>query len=166
YRLLSDFIVTTNKKVRSVTGFVDLGDNGVGLSLFSGERVKTLLNVTGPYNGETAEFRILETNEIPLTFTESPRYKPTNQNPTAYITKNATGTAIRLRIDPTVNQTFSVSYLQNPKVLTSAQTEDIQWSENFEEAILTIAVAFSLLYDGDRQGFESLAKGVLSGFGI
>lgn len=126
------------------------------------------LTVSGG-NTEKKNYKLIPEYDIPLVFSDLPKFSPTKDGPLAFVTFNAAKTAKYLRVLPVHTSGTAVvfSWLQYPNTdLTSAGTEDIQWSSTFDTALLQIAYACSLIDDGKLGESEALLMSVFKRFNI
>lgn len=167
--LLRDFVI--NDVFTSSTQGLFTEDDATDSCLVipSGNRYRQVFHVNGIVSSGTDKraYQIIEYQDVTLTFNTSPKYTPSMYNPIAYYTIYSSGNAIRIR--PAVNDgiAYNVSYLQYPNTnLTSAGAEEIQWSSNYDEDILQLALAFVLKDDGNFQAFDEIVSRVMAHYQV
>jgi len=135
--------------------------------------LRVTLTVTGA-NVDKKNYRLISEHDVPLVFSTSdnPKYNPSKENPIGYVTYNSVNsvkTAKYLRLMPnhTSGELAVFSWLQYPNTdLTSAETEDVQWSSPFDTGLLQIAYAVSLRDDGKIGESQAVMQAVFREYGI
>ncbi|MCB0386884.1 MAG: hypothetical protein KDD43_15930, partial [Bdellovibrionales bacterium] len=146
--MLSDFTIRKAINPEAISGFIEDDSTGYGVPIVSGDRFVQLFRVaghvlSGTYGGRRS-YDIVEPQDVPLVFTNHPRHKATAYNLKAWVTKNLTGTAIRLMPNMTGTGKVYVTFLQRPRfdLKSINATDELQWSEIYHDDLLKLAVAF------------------------
>lgn len=181
--ILKDFVIVKAMTTVGVGGgFVDRAtgesncagiwlDNWPSGNVYRVKRpLRLVADVSGGSSTEKKNYKIISEHDVPLLSSDGlSKFRSGIDSPMAYVTYNMSGTAKYLRMKPnqTSGQTVMFSWLQYPNTdLTSAGTEDIQWSSIFDTALLQIAYALSLRDDGKTPEYQAILQATLRELGV
>lgn len=179
FELLNDFIAT---KLVSATGSLTFQEDNVsgkaGVLLENiHARVKEILSVVGPIRSSQSglpkkSYNLVELHEVAKLFSSLPNRTASISNRMGFIATTTEATprkAIRLwdYQECESGDSYHISFISYPNQnLLSSGSEDLQWSSNYFNDLVQLALAYSRFDDGDVAGFQNIVTGVFSNYSI